>query len=243
MAAPGLAAAALAAANGVAAFFILPEPEERSVRAAARQGRFAAFFREMGLPGIRRVVLIYFITVLAFSAMEATYAFLASQRYGIDREHVGFLFGYIGVIIVVVQGGLIGRLTRAVRRGQPAAGPGVLLQAVGLAALPFAGSVAGLWVATLPMAAGAGLAQPSLSALLSRLARADEQGGTLGLGESAGAFGRIIGPEAGTWTFGRWSQAFPYLMGGLLMLVAAAIGATLRRAGGALGGPAERNTT
>jgi MFS transporter, DHA1 family, tetracycline resistance protein len=120
---------------------------------------------------------------------------------------------------------------------------GVLLQAVGLAALPFAGSVAGLWVATLPMAAGAGLAQPSLSALLSRLARADEQGGTLGLGESAGAFGRIIGPEAGTWTFGRWSQAFPYLMGGLLMLVAAAIGATLRRAGEALGGPAERNTT
>jgi predicted MFS family arabinose efflux permease len=242
MAAPGLAAAALAAANGVAAFFILPEPEERSVRAAARQGRFAAFFREMGLPGIRRVVLIYFITVLAFSAMEATYAFLASQRYGIDREHVGFLFGYIGVIIVVVQGGLIGRLTRRYGEANLLLA-GVLLQAVGLAALPFAGSVAGLWVATLPMAAGAGLAQPSLSALLSRLARADEQGGTLGLGESAGAFGRIIGPEAGTWTFGRWSQAFPYLMGGLLMLVAAAIGATLRRAGEALGGPAERNTT
>jgi predicted MFS family arabinose efflux permease len=241
LAAPGLAAAGLAALNGLAALVILPEPEERSVRVAARAGRFATFFKEMGLPGIRRVVLIYFLTVLAFSGMEATYAFLASERYGIDRAHVGFLFGYIGVIIVIVQGGLIGRLTR--RFGEVhLLVAGVLLQAFGLVALPFAGSVAGLWVATLPLAAGAGLSQPSLSSLLSRLARSDEQGGTLGMGESAAAFGRIIGPEAGTWTFGRWSQSFPYLLGGLLMVVAAAIGSTLRRAGGALGGLAARNT-
>jgi predicted MFS family arabinose efflux permease len=223
LATPGLAAAGLAALNGLAALFILPEPEERSVRAAARKGRFAAFFNEMGLPGIRRVVLIYFLTVLAFSGMEATYAFLASERYGIDRERVGLLFGYIGVIIVVVQGGLIGRLTR--RFGEVnLLVAGVVMQAVALFALPFAGSVVGLWVATLPLAAGAGMAQPSLSSLLSRLARADEQGGTLGMGESAAAFGRIIGPEAGTFTFGRWSQSFPYLLGGLIMVVAAGIG-------------------
>jgi MFS transporter, DHA1 family, tetracycline resistance protein len=118
----------------------------------------------------------------------------------------------------------------------------VLLQAVALFALPFAGSVVGLWVATLPLAAGAGLAQPSLSSLLSRLARADEQGGTLGMGESAAAFGRIIGPEAGTWTFGRWSQWFPYVVGGFIMVVAAGIGSTLRRPSGALGSLAPRNT-
>jgi predicted MFS family arabinose efflux permease len=229
LAAPGYAAAALAAANGVAAFFILPEPEHREVREAAAHNRFTAFFREMGRPGIRRVILIYFLTVLAFSAMEATYAFLARERYGLDQAHVGILFAYIGVIVVIVQGGLIGRLTR--RYGEKSLMvAGLLLQGVALAALPFAGGVPGLLLATAPLAVGSGLTQPSLSSLLSRFARADEQGGTLGIGESASAFGRIIGPEAGTWTFGRWSQAFPYLAGAALMALAAVVGATVRPA-------------
>jgi predicted MFS family arabinose efflux permease len=242
LAMPGLAAAALAALNGVAGLVVLPEPEQRSLRAAAARSRFTAFFREMGLPGIRRVVLVYFISVLAFSAMEATYAFLATQRYGIDREHVGYLFGYIGILVVVVQGGLIGRLTR--RFGEVnLLVAGTVLQALGLAWLPFGGSTAGLWLATAPLAVGSGLAQPSLSSLLSRLARADEQGGTLGMGESAAAFGRILGPEAGTWTFGRWSQVFPYLAGGALMVVAAGVGSTLRRAAGAVGALDARQTS
>jgi len=229
LAAPGFAAAALAALNGVAAFFILPEPEHRAVRELAAHNRFVAFFREMGRPGIRRVVLIYFLTVLAFSAMEATYAFLVKERYLLSDRSVGLLFAYIGVIIVVVQGGLIGRLTR--RHGEKALlVAGIVLQVVAFAALPFATGVSGLLVATAPLALGAGLSQPSLSSLLSRFARADEQGGTLGIGESAAAFGRIIGPEAGTWTYGRWSPAFPYLAGAVLMALAAAVGATVRPA-------------
>jgi len=232
LSAPGFAAAALATLNGVAAFFVLPEPEERAVRAEASRHRFTAFFREMGLPGIRRLVLVYFFTVLAFSAMENTFTFLATDRYGLAKDHVSYLFGYIGVVLVIVQGGLISPLTK--RFGEvKILVAGVLLQAVALAALPFAGSPAGLWIVTAPLAAGAGLTQPSISALLSQLARPDEQGGTLGIGESASALGRIIGPEAGTFTYSQVWHGFPYLAGGALMLVAALLGATLRRPGGA----------
>ncbi|HEX9243087.1 MAG TPA: MFS transporter [Anaeromyxobacter sp.] len=227
LALPGLAAAGLAALNGVAAYFILPEPEQRVVREEARRTRFTDFFTEMGRPGIRRVILVYFLTVLAFSAMESTYAFLSRQRYGIDEAHVSWLFAYIGVIVVIVQGGLIGRLTKLVGEKRLLV-LGLALQALALAALPFAGNVAGLMIATAPLAIGSGLSQPALSALLSRLARRDDQGGTLGIGESAAAFGRIIGPEAGTFTFGRWSMAVPYLGGAALMAVAALVGATVR---------------
>lgn len=236
LSAPGFAAAALAALNGVAAYFVLPEPEARSVRAEASRHRFTAFFREMGLPGIRRLVIVYFLTVLAFSAMESTFTFLATNRYALAQDQVAYLFGYIGIVLVVVQGGLISPLTR--RFGEvKVLVAGVLLQAIALAALPFMGSPAGLWLATAPLAAGAGLSQPSISSLLSRLARPDEQGGTLGIGESAGALGRIIGPEAGTFTYGQVWQGFPYLAGGALMLLAALLGSTLRRPGGALPAP------
>jgi len=227
LALPGLAAAGLAAVNGVAAWFILPEPEHRF--SVDRRPRFAAMREELARPGIRRVIGIYFITVLAFSAMEATYAFLARQRYGLAESSVGYVFAYIGVLLVIVQGGLVGRLSR--RFGEkPLLVAGLVLQAVALASLPFAYGLPGLLAATAPLAVGAGLTQPALSALLSRFARAQDQGGTLGIGESAAAFGRIIGPEAGTWTFGQWSIAFPYVGGAALMALAAAVGVTVQPA-------------
>ncbi len=239
MAAPGLVAAALATLNGLAALAILPEPEAHTVRAEAVRSRFTAFFREMGLPGVRRLVLVYFLSVLAFSAMENTFSFLATDRYGISQDHVSYLFGFVGVVMVVVQGGLIGPLTR--RFGEVRLlMTGLLLQGVGLAVLPFAGSVPGLWIATAPLAAGFGFSQTSTSSLLSRFARADEQGGTMGMGESSAALGRILGPLAGTFTFERWSQGFPYLSGGVLLLLAVGIGSTLRRPAGAL---SARDTT
>ncbi len=227
LALPGFAAAGLAAANGIAAWFILPEPEHRF--SVDRRPRFAAMREEIARPGIRRLIAIYFITVLAFSAMEATYAFLAKQRYGLAESSVSYVFAYIGVLLVIVQGGLIGRLSR--RFGEkPLLIAGLVLQAIALASLPFARTVPGLLAATAPLAIGAGLTQPALSALLSRFARAQDQGGTLGIGESAAAFGRIIGPEAGTWTFGQWSIAFPYVGGAALMALAAAVGVTVHPA-------------
>jgi predicted MFS family arabinose efflux permease len=222
---PGFAAAALAAVNGIAAWFILPEPEHRF--SVDRRPRFAAMREELARPGIRRVIGIYFITVLAFSAMEATYAFLAWQRYGLAESSVGYVFAYIGVLLVIVQGGLVGRLSR--RFGEKSLlVAGLVLQAIALASLPFGVGLPGLLATTAPLAIGAGLTQPALSALLSRFARAQDQGGTLGIGESAAAFGRIIGPEAGTWTFGQWSIAFPYVGGAALMAFAAAVGVTVR---------------
>ncbi len=56
----------------------------------------------------------------------------------------------------------------------------------------------------------------------------EDQGGTLGLGQSAAAFGRILGPESGTWTFSTFSPAFPYVAGAFVMAVASAIGTTVR---------------
>jgi multidrug resistance protein len=229
---PFYVAAAISAVNFVAAIFILPEPEQRTVREEASRTRFTAFFQEMGRPGIRRVIFIYFLTVFAFSAMENTYAFLAEERYGLGRAGVSYLFAYIGLIVVIVQGGLIGPLNRRFGE-QRLLVAGLILQAVGLAALPFGGAVPGLALATAPLAIGSGLAQPSISSLISRFARDDEQGGTLGMGESASAFGRIVGPEAGTFTFGRISMAFPYLAGAAVMALAAVIGTTVRATRGA----------
>jgi MFS transporter, DHA1 family, tetracycline resistance protein len=224
--APGYAAAALAAVNGVAAWFVLPEPKERVVRPAATRGRVSALAEELSKPGIRRLVVIYLLHVLAFSAMEATFALLARERYALDRGDVNFVFAYLGVILVVVQGGLIGPLTRRFGEVRLLV-TGLLLMAISLAVLPFGRSLPVLLAALVPLAGGSGLAQPALTALLSKMSRDDDQGGTMGMGESASALGRIVGPEAGTFTYGRIGAAFPYVVAAAIMAVTAIVAATV----------------
>jgi MFS family permease len=222
---PGYVAAALSAMNLVGAFFLLPEPATR-VAATRRQGRFAALMEELGKPRIRRLLMVYFLLILGFSGMEATYAFLAERRYGLADRNVGYVFAYIGVLVVLVQGGLIGPLTRRLGERRLLVA-GAVLQAVGLAALPFGTGIAGLLLASAPLAIGSGLTSPSLTSLLSKFSRAEDQGGTLGIGQSAAALGRIAGPLAGTTSFAHWHAA-TYLGGAVLMAMGAAVAATVR---------------
>lgn len=234
LAAPGYAAAGLSLVNGVAAFFILPEPEAR--KAAQRRPGLSALRDELGRPGIRAVLLTSLVAILAFSALEATFSLFAKDVFALDQQHVGFVFAYIGVLAVVVQGGLIGPLTR--RYGERNLVVfGLAVQAVTFVALPFVGSLTGLLVVLAPMSLGSGLTTPSLSSLLSRLAHKDEQGGTLGVGESASALGRIVGPEAGTFSYAHLSPAAPYVGGGFLMAIAALVALTVRPAADAAAPP------
>jgi len=225
LSAPGYAAGTLAAVNGVLAFFVLKEPATHVV--AQKKARFAALLDELGKPGIRRIIVIYLLVVFAFAGMESTFALLSEHRYGLTARSVGLVFGYIGVIIAITQGALIGPLTRRYGERTLLVG-GLLLQALAFVMLPFMPGVPGLLLACTPLAAGSGLANPAMSALLSRSARREDQGGTLGIGQSASALGRVLGPITGTFVFGELWMAGPYVGGAVIMLAMAALGATLR---------------
>jgi MFS family permease len=242
---PGLAAAGLSAVNLVGAWILLPEPAARSQAGAELKHRMGALLDALTRPGIRRLLVIFFLVTGAFSAMEATYAFLAEAYYGLDHRGVMLSFLVIGVLVVIVQGGLIGPLTRALGE-QRLLVVGAALQAGSFLWLPFAhgwfpaGVALPPWlspgfvelaVASAPLAVGSGLTSPAMSALLSRFSRAEAQGGTLGIGQSASALGRVLGPISGTQGYAHappGSHAWPYLGGAVLMAVSALIGLTLR---------------
>ncbi len=270
LALPGWAAAALALANGVAAFFVLPEPASRAI--AERRGHLPALLDELRRAGIRRLIVIFLLSILAFSGMEATFALIAAHRYALDARGVAYVFAFIGVIVTIVQGGLIGPLAR--RYGEKALlVAGLLLQAAALvlivgarplgapmiaalrasvahvpwlavgsvaafAGAPNAQALLGLLGACVPLAVGSGFASPALSSLLSRSARAEDQGGTLGIGQSAAALGRVAGPISATSAYEHVWIGAPYIGGAAILLASAAIGATLRRPEAARPAPA-----
>jgi len=95
--------------------------------------------------------------------------------------------------------------------------------AVGMTVLATGGRWVGLAVALIALVAGQGLFGPSLSAATVEAAGPDARGAALGLQQSAGALGRIVGPLLAGTLFGRVSVAAPYLVAAMLAVVAMSI--------------------
>jgi multidrug resistance protein len=230
------AAAALSGLNFLLALTWLPEslPREVRERSQARPWVDPGGFRRMwSNPPLRGLMLLFFLVMFCFSLFEATLALYCHRQFGFDEHRTSLLFVYVGVVLAIVQGGLLGRLLRAFGERRLIVG-GIALMAVGLTALPLYPSVALMMASLLILAVGSGVHNPSVTGLLSQLADEDSQGSTIGVSRSFGALARIFGPVTGTFIFGRAGAAWPFLTAGALMLVALVIAwDLLRRVGSA----------
>jgi MFS transporter, DHA1 family, tetracycline resistance protein len=216
------AAAALSTLNLVIAVAALPESLPPAARGAAMAKPL------FGLDDLRRLwhdvrlrnlMLLFFLVMFCFSIMEATLALFCQASFGFGPRATSGLFAYVGVLLVVVQGGLLGRLARRFgdRRLILA---GIAAMALGLLLLPVPARAAWLALTLALLAIGSALHNPSLLALLSRLSSHASQGETIGVSRSCGALARIAGPLAGTWIFTAAGAAWPFWSAGGLMLVA-----------------------
>ena len=221
--APPFFAAALSLVNFTAALFILPESRPvESTATRPRASRIEALRSASTRSGLPQLLLIYFIVIAAFSSFEATFALFGELRFGFDATTVGYLFAYTGIVLTVVQGGLVGRVVKRFgeRRVLPVA---IVALAAGLALIAVAQSLPMLLVALGLLSVGIGFNGPSITSLISRMSRADEQGGILGVSQSMASLGRILGPAAGGYVYDSMGPTTPYVSASVLMLVAAAI--------------------
>lgn len=213
-------AAGLAFANLVFAYFKLAEsrPAGRTTSARARL-TVANLTDALRHPSIGGILTATFLVTFAFVSVEATAALFGERRFGLTAAALGVGFTLLGLVIAGVQGGAIGRLTS--RYGErTVAAAGAVLMGVALLLVPLTHSLAFAGAVGVVLALGQGLATPTLSSLLSQQSDADEQGGTLGLGQSFSALARAVGPIVAGWLYDR-GESLPYVVGGLLVLAAA----------------------
>ncbi|MGM0574387.1 MAG: MFS transporter [Myxococcota bacterium] len=218
------AAAGLTAADLIMAAFVLPETRTAEARSAARPTLPLA--EAARRPVLRPLLLSLFLGTFAFVGLEAIFPLLGEHRFGLFERDMGLVFAYIGVVIIVIQGGVVGRLTRRLgERRVVVVGGG--LMAVGFAAIAFSEALAFTMVALGVLSAGQGLLRPALSALVSMNAHADEQGAVLGLGQSLGAGARALGPLVAGWLWDR-QQGAPFVLGAVLTLAVVLVMRTAR---------------
>lgn len=234
LAAPFLFAAALAAANATALYFLLPEslPPERRGSAHRRPSVFEVF-REGHGRALGAVMAAYFFTTVAFSLLTATYPLFTERRFGYTAVQNGYIFAAQGVLGAIIQGGLLGWLIRVFSDKRLVIIGSVLLT-VSMFALPLGMTGAALLVATAGVAMGHGLVAAPLNGLASRDVNRASQGRVLGMMQSAASLARIVGPVLGGWLLnldalhtGSLFGRTPYWAAGGIMLVALAVSTAL----------------
>ncbi len=224
--APGVAAAILSAMAFAATALFLREPE-RSHPAPVERG-LAVLRRALRNPSIASILAVFFLLTFAFSNFEATFAQFLHDVLHATPSRVAFLFVYVGVLISIVQGGLISRLTRAF--GEKAlVVAGSIAVAGALFALPFSLALPAVMLALVPLTAGIGATNPALSSLVSQEAPAADRGTVLGAYQSVSALGRIFGPLWGELAYYRFGRFGPQWTGAVLAVSAAALSVALKR--------------
>jgi DHA1 family tetracycline resistance protein-like MFS transporter len=223
LASPAFVAAALSALAFVVAFIALKESlPEASRRAPARPSRWQVARDVLTRPALRQLIFLLFITVTAFAGMETTFALWAHSAFGWGPREVGYNFLFVGVVLVVVQGFLIGPLTRRFGETRLVLG-GAGLIALGLLGLPFALTLPRLLAVNVLLAVGMGLLNPAITSLISQSAEIDERGGILGVSQSASSLSRILGPLVAGLLFEGLSRDAPYYAGATLMALVVAL--------------------
>jgi MFS family permease len=176
-------------------------------------------------------MLIGFASMAAFVMMESQCALFLSRpdTFGWGPRNVGWFFTMIGVVIILVQGGLIGRLTRWLGEW-PLAVAGAVFVAIGMACFVRTGYRP--WLPLLLLggcvnACGRSLQGPTVSSLVSQFADAREQGAVFGLFHGLSSFARVIGPVAAGFVYERHPTG-PFAVAGVMMLGVALWTAALR---------------
>lgn len=144
-----------------------------------------------------------------------------------------FAFVYLGIILTLAQGFLVRRLADRMSEARMAV-MGVVLATAGFLWLAWAtwqGSLGQLLLAMAAEVVGFAFVNPSLQSLISRRSDPRQQGGILGLGQSATSLARIFGPVCGLSIFPR-NAAYPYLVSASLMIAALALVTIAVRRGG-----------
>lgn len=225
---PIFVAAGISALSFVLTAILLPEPERQPraegplAAAQARTSDLRRLWRGLRNPRIGRLLLVTLLIGLAFTAFETTFALFAAARLEFGSMETGYTLAYIGIVIAVIQGGLIRRLAKRFGEARMIVG-GAALLGLGLLMLGFIRDTWQLLAVGMVIAAGEGVLTPSLSSLVSRRSLPHERGAHLGLYQSMGSIGRIAAPLTATWLLDRAGLAVPYLIGGALVLAGAVV--------------------
>lgn len=194
--------------------------ETVDTKKAQRSGKTRLSWRELKTvlrtQPIGLLIVAFLLINFAFSAMTGTFALWTERSFQYGPSEIGWLFAFVGLIAILTQLVLLPRLVS--RLGERTLLKlGVLVLGAGLFWMIFVRTPFFVYPALMFIAFGNSLSNPTIQALASESVAREEYGGTLGIVQSAGSLGRIIGPVTSGELFLRYGKNSPFAFSALVM--------------------------
>jgi MFS family permease len=193
---PGLAAASASFFALTLGLFVLGESKrpDGTLRSGLPPQLDPHIWRQVGQRStLAAIMLALFLTLLSVSGMETSVTLHARDRFGFSQLDLAWFFLFMGVIVVMLQGGLIGKLAKVLGEKMLVA-IGAASFTIGLVMVPSVWRVPLLYVVAFFIAIGQGLSYPSLTSLVTKATPKAEHGTMLGLAAGIGSLARFLGP-------------------------------------------------
>ncbi len=209
---PSFVAAGITLVSVLAITFWLPESlTEEDRKRMAQQSRNTIHPRDL-LEALRRPVFglllqTRFFYGLAWAIFTTTFALFAQYSLNLESNETGYVLGYVGLLAVLVQGVMVGRLTARFPE-QQLIWVSVVVASLGLLGWAFTPSVPVLLVVLAPLALASGVLNTVINSAITKAVRPEEVGGALGLASALESLTRVISPVIGGYALeklGSWS--------------------------------------
>ncbi len=199
------------------AYMFLPAARTKSITKIQGKTLFNLFTVIHNLKSsVGSLFILFFVASFALSSLEIIFPLLAKSRLGFNETTVGFFFTFIGIIIGLTQGVLVGKAVS--RWGEVWT---IILahcfMILGYLSLALSLSLTTVLMSATVLALGIALNEPTLAALISQRGK-EGQGTLLGATWSFDSFARMIGPVLGGYLYTSFSSEMPFFLNSLLLV-------------------------
>ncbi len=225
---PFFAAAGLSLLNTLYGYFVLPESlpvEKRRPFELKRANPLGSLLQLKKYPAMGGLIIVLILMYTAMNGLQSTWAYYGMEKFSWNEAWVGYSLGFIGLMIGVVQVGII-------RWAIPKFGQnkslyiGLAFYSLGLLLFAFAPSGFWMFIFIIPYSLG-GIAGPALQSIISGFAPANEQGEIQGALTSLMSATTIFAPPIMTTIFAYFTDknnpilfpGAPFLLSAILVFI------------------------
>ena len=219
---PAFVAAGLSTINFLSIIFWLPESLTSQRRAEIREANrppftLNALWQALRRPLVGPLLHSRFFFGMAFATFQTIFTLYAQYRFGLGSQQTGYILAYVGLLSVITQGFVIGRLAKRFSENNLLFA-GCAMLAVSFLGWAFTPSIPLLLVIMIPIALSGGILNTVINSAITKAVVPVEIGGMLGLSASLESLTRVIAPSLAGVLLQVVGPAAPGIFSSILML-------------------------
>ena len=226
---PFFAAAGVSFLNFIYGYFVLPESLPKENRRSfdwKRANPFGTLKQLNKYPLVSGLIGAMFCLYMAAHAVQSTWTYFTMEKFQWDEKMVGYSLGVVGLLVAIVQGGLIRVINPRIGQKRSVV-YGIVFYTIGLILFSFASETWMMFAFLIPYCLG-GIAGPALQGIISNQVPANEQGelqgGLTSLVSVTSIFGPLLMTNLFSYFTGHTSPIYfagaPFLMAAIFCLLA-----------------------